>query len=381
MKIVFFLSSRYPTHKAYGVTTGETARAFREKGNQVKLIAPSLRRSKLNQDQYGNDIKLIYSPILKILRNSFFDLWLLSRPMFVLTGLAFTKKCKKFLREEKPDVIWVRDFWSALMIQRLFSQCKLVIEIHQTPSLLSNLVLKRLCGNQNIAFLTIQDSLKINLMSRYPSARIFLGSMGASKDFYEVGKAKLNTSPRRAQEVLKVCYLGRLTSSGHDNGIKTLLDDWQNVPENIASLTLIGLSSDEVDEISNQQRVNNVNFVTSLSHLEVPKALANYDCGLIPYPEGKYHESRFPIKIVEYCATALNIIANCTQGNQANIKESFADFYFAGNSESLISALNKIKEFPLESREKVVAGYIWAQDYTYSKRLTEIYPFLEGRSN
>ena len=56
MKILFFLTSRYPTHKAYGVTTGETARELGVIGNEVKIFAPWDGQLSTKFDDYKNEV-------------------------------------------------------------------------------------------------------------------------------------------------------------------------------------------------------------------------------------------------------------------------------------------------------------------------------------
>jgi len=381
MKVYFFLTSRYPTHKAYGVTTGETAREVREMGNLVKVIAPKHIDSSRKYDQYSNEIISVESPSLVLIRKAVGHIWVLSNIVFVITSIAFTLKSISLIRREGPDVLWVRDYWSALVLQKLVPQCKFVIEVHQSPSLANHLALFKIGKHQNTALLTIQESLKEELKNSYPKTKVFLGPMGASKEFFDIGRTKLENFPKQLNGGLRVCFLGRMTSSGRDNGLFQLLEDWKGVPKNSAILTIIGLSQPEVIQITNRFSLENVKLSLSLKHTEVPRALSEFDCGIVPYPEGGYHRTRFPIKTVEYCAAALNVIANNTSGNREILSDDFAYFYEAGNSENLLRILTKIKNSRSDSHNRAEKGHLWAKDYTYNKRLKEIYPFLEGHIN
>ena len=182
-------------------------------------------------------------------------------------------------------------------------------------------------------------------------------------------------------EELRVCYLGRRTSSGKDNGLTQLLEDWKGIPGGVAHLTLIGLTQPEINQMGTTQSQGNVTFLPSVSHEDVPRVLSEFDCGIIPYPEGDYHRTRFPIKIVEYCASALNVIANETESNKELLTNAFSYFYSAGDSKGLLKVLLLIKENVQDSQRRAEQGFEWAQDYTYQKRLRDIHPFLEGRIN
>lgn len=381
MKIHFFLTSRYPTHKAYGVTTGETARELREIGNEIKIVAPGDSNSKPNYDNYHNEVLTLFSPISNFARRYFSNLTLIGPLIFILTSIAFARKAVDVFRREKPDVIWMRDYWVTLFLARRLPTCKFVLEIHQSPSFTKHLLLLFLRNRNRIGFITIQGSLKEELTRRYPGIKVFLGPMGASNEFFSIGRLKNSSVLEKQDAIVKVCYLGRMTSSGVDNGIFQLLKDWKAIPTNVANLTLVGLSNAEIKQITSLGSLGNLFFAPSINHLDVPKALVEFDCGLVPYPEGQYHRTRFPIKIVEYCASGLNIIVNDTSSNRALLGEDFAFFYKAGDSDSLLRILEKIRGNRLDSRRRAERGFVWAQDYTYSKRLRDVYPFLEGRIN
>jgi glycosyltransferase involved in cell wall biosynthesis len=381
MKVYFFLTSRYPTHKAYGVTTGETAREIREIGNQVRVIAPKHLHVSPRYDQYSNEVISVNSTNIVLMRKIFAHVWLLQNTIFVVTSVTFTLKCIRMIRRESPDVLWMRDYWSTLVLQKLIPQCKFVVEVHQAPSLANRIALRKIVKHKSTVLLTIQESLREELKKSYPKTNVFFGPMGASKEFFDVGNTKLKKFPKQIDGDLRVCYLGRMTSSGRDNGLFQLLEDWRRVPKSTASLTIIGLSRAEMIQITNQFSLENMRLLPSLEHIEVPKTLSEFDCGIVPYPEGGYHRTRFPIKIVEYCAAALNIIANDTFGNREILSDDFAYFYKAGNSEELLRNLTKIKSSRADAQNRARRGHLWAQDYTYSKRLNEVYPFLEGQRN
>jgi glycosyltransferase involved in cell wall biosynthesis len=381
MKILFFLTARYPTHKAYGVTTGETARELRELGNVTKVIAPGNRYSKSEYDVYENEVLPLYTPFSNFVRRFFSNISIVGPVTFVVTSIVITLRAIKVIRHEKPDVLWLRDYWATLLLAKIFPRSKLVLEIHQSPSFAKSIILANLEKKDCVAFITIQESLQRELIKRYPRAKIFMGPMGASKAFFDVGRSKLSTFLQKQEDSLRVCYLGRMQSSGKDNGILQLLEDWRSVPISVASLTLIGFSNIEFDQLTKLNPLINVNLIASIDHLYVPKVLAEFDCGLVPYPEGNYHRTRFPIKIVEYCGSGLNIVANNTLSNREILSEDFAYFYTAGDSSSLLKILKEIRELQSDSKKRAERGFMWAQNYTYSNRIREIYPFLEGYIN
>ena len=379
MNIVFFLTSRYPTHKAYGVTTGETARELANRGNKVNIIAPNFTGDMSQKDPYDNQVILIQSKFVTLARKHLYDLRIIGRPIFVMTSMLFTLKTLRILRRNSTDVVWLRDFWSGILIKFFAPTIKLVVEVHQRPSGFGMLNLYLLQKHENTALLTIQESLKIDLQRKFPAAKVYLGFMGARSEFFETGRFRFQQLGNQADTRVKVCYLGRFSSSGIDNGLYELLENWRRIPEDLAELTLIGLSESEIKTVRKQFEMNNLRTSPSLPHSVIPKTLANFDCGLVPYPEGAYHRTRFPIKIVEYGACGLNIIASDTVAHRELLKEDFAYFYSLTDASSLLHILEEIMSNRRDSRERARRSFVWAQDYTYSKRVSEIYPFLEGK--
>jgi glycosyltransferase involved in cell wall biosynthesis len=377
MKIFFYLTSRYPTHKAYGVTTGETARALRERNHQIEIYSPKYSKSSRELDAYGNLVVFLTSPGLNLGRKLFSNFHLIGPVVFTGTSILMTLKAIRILKRERPDVIWVRDYWSALLFQVFMPKVTLVQEVHHLPKFFGNRVLARLAKGERVALLPINESLKKKLNEQLPEAEIFLAPMGASKDFFAVGTKRLEKFSNRSGLNIKVCYLGRMKSSGVDNGIMQLIEDWREVPAGLASLTLIGLSKFEIEVITRKSNPENVTFESSVEHEDVPLNLAKFDCGLVPYPDDRYHQARFPIKLVEYCAAGLNILATDTIGNRELLGEGFCYFYEAGNPVTLRSALMRIRDEGSESKSRAIRGFLWAQNYTYSKRLIDVYPFLE----
>ena len=376
MKVYFLMTSRYPTNKAYGVTTGETARALRELGNEVKILSPSTSDS--NYDYYKNEVQEIFSPVPSYLRKYLLNINGITKLIFFVTSMLLTFKSIELIRREKPDIIWARDYWSVFLLQILIPNSRFVVEVHQFPSFSNNLALAWFSRRHGIALLAIQESIREELIKRYPIANVFFGPMGASQSFFEVGKSRISSFSLRKERQLRVCYLGRMTSSVKENGIAQLLEDWKRIPGELAELTLIGLTQSESDQLISNCHINNVVFMPSLKHEDVPRALSNFDCGIIPYPEGTYHRTRFPIKLVEYCASGLNIIATDTASNNDLLSRTFGYFYSAGDTEELLKVLRVIKENTKDSQDRAKQGFEWAQGYTYQKRIRDIYPFLEG---
>jgi glycosyltransferase involved in cell wall biosynthesis len=378
MRICLVLTSRYPTEKAYGVTTGETARQLRDMGNVVEIISPMEFGVSKELDSYGNKIWHIRMPFSEAMRKKMFKIRWLKSIFFLIYSIVFTVKSSRELKRNRFQVIWLRDFWAALILQKILRDSTFVLEVHKNPRYLNRIALQYLIKNSKIALLAIQKSMQMKLQVDFPNSNVFYGPMGARSDFYSIGTKKIidfETEP--LSRPLKVCYLGRMTSSGQDNGLVELIKSWSELPSEVASLTLIGVSENEVLNFLQKEQLKNICFEDSVAHNRVPEHLLMFDVGIIPYPEDSYHRTRFPIKAVEYSAAALNIVASNTKGNHEILDEKFCYFYDIGNSYELKRVLLDVRTDRRKAMLRVQDGFKWAKGYTYESRVSDIYPFLQ----
>jgi len=379
MKIYFHMASRYPTDKAYGVTTGESARALRKLGHQVLIVSSSAKPGKQIIDQYANEVLNVKASLFDSLRAIFDGMKVIGPIFFRLTSILNSYNLKLLFRESPPDVVWTRDALSTLVLLGNCQSTHVVLEIHHPPSATSRIAIKWLSRGHKVSLLTIQDSYQTTLRGLFPKCEVFYGPMGVSDTFLNVGKTKLEGALMQKQEKpLRFCYLGRSHSSGMDNGLEQLLNQWHTILPSEATLTILGLSEVEALSIFKQKSQENIIFSGVLSHLEVPEFLKRFDCGIVPYPPSAYNSARFPIKLVEYCAAALNVVLTNTDSHLGILSSEIGYFYEVNNSDSLSRVIAEIRADPVRARLKAEKGYKWAQGYTYEDRVKPVINFVEG---
>jgi glycosyltransferase involved in cell wall biosynthesis len=69
---------------------------------------------------------------------------------------------------------------------------------------------------------------------------------------------------------------------------------------------------------------------------------ADYDVGILPYPEGKFFANRFPLKVMEYAALGKPIIISATEGHENILTRDEAWFYDILSIESLRQCIFEI---------------------------------------
>lgn len=378
MRILFLMTAKYPTHKAYGVTTGETAKTLRLHGNYVEIW--SLFHSDSNElvDQYGNKVKNLDSAYLGKIRNKLLNSRLFGSLAFVISSMLITRRTLFKLRIESRDIIWLRDIYLAYKVSKK-TNAQVVLELHQWPKEFHRKILRVLTRKSNVILLTIRESTYHRLQSRFPRAVICYAPMGVSSNFIDEGSKKLaNSEGELDVEPLKVCYVGRLFSSGQDNGVANLIKSWKSVSSDKAKLSIIGISKSELSALRMSLDLESIEIVGHIDHVKMPEMLSTYDVGIIPYEESRYNSDRFPIKAVEYCAVGLNIVATNTKSLQEVLGSEFAYFYNPIDPFGLANCIDFIVNDRREARKRSLLGHMWAQDYTYENRLQSVYPILGG---
>ena len=122
MKILFVVSSAFPTQKAYGVTTRESMLAAKNLGHKVYSL--SLKSNYSDSDYDGISDSLYYLKINKminVLKNiSFRSTNHFSRAAWIIMQDLLLKFNYKVIHEFETDLIWCRDQRTAKTLRKLF---------------------------------------------------------------------------------------------------------------------------------------------------------------------------------------------------------------------------------------------------------------------
>jgi len=369
-KILLVSSSRYPTEKAYGVTVGRSAEAASQMGDKVVIISPTYS----GYDYLGNEVVTISNLFSKVIKLFYFITFGSFNILhFYLGRLAVYKKTKKIIFSEKFDFLWVRDPIIAYKAGKKFD-LPVLLEIHHIPKKLDLHYCKKISKLKNITFATLTDFHKEELQKKGIFGEIQVIPMGYSKDFH----AKALSWPKSDGSKIRVCYLGKSQSNGNDNLIEDMVRSLMVLLRKVSNieLVLIGLEKDFISrnlmsdrEILCAYQSGRIVITPHVSHLLVPEILKTIDIGVLPYPNTYYNNSRFPIKALEYAASATAIVSSRTESHRGILKEDFASFYDQGDLESLASTILEVINNPTRTLEKLISAQEWAEKFTYSSRV------------
>lgn len=368
-KIVFLTPARYPTEKAYGVTTGNTIEALSRLGVRTEIW----NRDNSGSDEYGN---LLVQPGTKkaskrkwLYRVHFLGI---NKWAYVHDQLKFALNCLSSLRKETENVIaWTRFPLVGLVTSLSPNVELLIIELHHQPNISSRMLLRGIKKIKSVKVAVISQKSKTQFDSLGLEIQTFTLEMSVPENFIQSTNHPF-TLPT------KVCYLGKSKSSGNTNNLEFILMGFsQTKNASQSKLDLVGVESQEVSSLAvyaEKLRISrrNLQFIPHLPHKEVDEYLNGASIGLVPYELNDYNSARFPIKILEYAAKGILILAPESFVANLQIPPGVIMTYKDADSADFARELDLlIEKLNLQPTRNLVA-IEFAKHHTYRKRAQKL---------
>jgi glycosyltransferase involved in cell wall biosynthesis len=363
-KLIYLSQIRYPTKKAYGVTVGNTFKVL----SKFEIKSLILVWGKIYEDEYGNAISTVSTRPIRfpdfILRS---QTKMISRVAFLFNQLLFgfyLVLAQEF--RNRSNIFWTREPMTLLFHSIIIGNSRYLVELHHRPSWLTTKIIKFLKRRNEIEIIVLSESLANFYRQIFPYSRIVVIPMGVPDNFF-VNRKPLSRS-------FSVCYLGKGQSSGFDNKLELIIEAAKILEhEEIIIFHFIGLEDEYKDNLVKEilklnLDISNFIFHDQMPHSEVPKVLAQVDIGLLPYPESIYNSERFPIKVLEYAAAGLPIIASDTISHRNLINNTFTTFYSSENPYALAEAIKQVRSNAEVQMSMSYSARLFAQEYKYDLR-------------
>jgi len=364
--VAFILTSRFPTEKAYGVTTEYSARAIFNLFYDVVIITPFKDRhfeSKINvlEIQGGISSKLLSSKTKRFI----FCRYHLFLVLYSLTIKSHFSK--------RYVVFWTRDIFLTYMLS-LFTKNIIILELHNLPKGIQNYFIKYLIKKNRVYIAPITDFLSSKF--NFNKSRYILAPMAVNNDeFIEQSEMKLKNNT--------IIYVGTTSSGGVEldcnfiNNLAFLVA--ANFPEWV--IELVGINKDFfIDQISSSISTN-INFLGYIQRDEALKKMKYAKVGLVLYGNNDYHQ--FPIKIVEYAASGLSILASDTPIHRRVLGSDKCVFYEVQSPISAFASFKSLLDNPNMASELNFNLSNWVKKLTYTNRVTKVLELVlkESRFN
>ncbi len=356
----FVLDVRYPTEKAYGVTTNFTANAIQNLGSyDVTVITPRLDTS------FSSSVKSIEirMPFNKIREFGLKQNHMISKLTFNAWKYLYPWKLFKVIKR-KNNLVWLRDIRMSLLF--CFFRYKVVCEIHREPSTISKFELKILNLMPNTTIAVISEELRTKLKLKYKNSVTAPMSVNENELIHEAKTHNVNK--------FIVGYVGSIHSSGNKLSVDIVLEAARFLGKTDPKFEfrLIGFSAEDVEGVNGDSYSDNIKFFGRLTRTELLKEIDLFDVGLVIYPDTKYFSDSFPIKIVEYAARRIPIIASNTKAHQRILGNDKALYFELNTSASLVDCIYKVATNEGVGELILENGFNWVKSLTYENRAQKI---------
>lgn len=363
--ILFVLIGKFPTKKAFGVTTLGTAMAAVNFGYKVNILSSN---SYLNSDDLftTNKTKDVFS---KFLANGISDSYV-GRINFRLVQIYVSLKASMINFKLSDKIFWVRDPVVALLLLVFTNkQTPIICEIHRVNNIIEILIYRILQRKKRVVLCPITQIVQETLPKNKHN-QVVLG-MAVNDLFLNSGRNRVISFKNE----LVIAYLGRGSSSREKldiNFLSKLLTFCEFNDKNWKFL-FIGFSDDRL------LKFKHVTMFENKEHFEIPEILVSADVGLVLYPDTNYFKDSFPIKLIEYAATKLLIVATSTQAHLEILGNNKALYFPENNYKELYSVLEYIEKNRNLNTYVIEAAFKWAENNSYSQRLSTVLKELYSR--
>jgi glycosyltransferase involved in cell wall biosynthesis len=381
LRIAIVLGSKFPSTKAYSVTTRETLNALLGLKCDVKVFC---QRSAYSDSDFRFFLKLISNFSVSAFSQSLIKVsekmprrirqitWNLGIALMLVSNIG---KIKRF----NPDVIWVRDALVGIVIKFFMPKTKMVCEIHSPNSKLIYKMLFKFESKPYCFAINLKNLLFIKSLSK--SSKTFLAPMSirssSQPDKIEIGDfvSRIQKKSHR----LKIGYVGNFSPQGYSKGIEDLIDLAKVYKQEGSkhSIILIGATSLEKKILTN--RINqlglsskNIEIKCHISHTKALGSMRKLDVCVLPMPTINSNYSGMPLKLLEYLAAGrITVIADSRIIKEILFKGYSPYYYSLGNASSLKLAIERaLSDKKLKSR--IAKGVEFASKFTWEERTKNI---------
>ncbi|MHB8710415.1 MAG: glycosyltransferase family 4 protein [Minisyncoccota bacterium] len=368
MKIIYIANVRLPTEKAHGLQIMKTCEAFARASVEIELVVPT-RHNEFTANPftyYGvpqNSFKLVTLRVPDLIRYG--------RLGFLVSSIWFSERARWSKSFWTADMIYSRD--ALVLVQYLLLGRKLVFEAHAKPSFVARIV-----ARHAYRVVVISNALReVFVAAGIPKERIVVAPDAVDEYLFDTVPVK-----NEVREMLKLPLLQHIVVyTGHlyvRKGADTLAEAATRIPD-----TLFVFVGGTIEDIARFKKrwgsQENIRIVGHVAPERVPLHLRAADVLVIPNSGKSEDTARFasPMKLFEYMASGVPIIASNLPSIREILDDSLAYFFTPDDHESLCSTIGKVLGEYEEAKKKGASARAAAEKYSWQKRVQSILDFIK----
>lgn len=377
MNISYVVNARIPTEKAHGFQIMKVCEELSRQGAKVELVVPR-RRSVISKDAF------LYYGIERrfLIRTIGFDVfrlqWLFGRMTYGLQSVVFIFSLLTYA-PDKGTVIYTRNADICWLFRA--RGYKTVYNAHNWPNAhhgLFQFLTRAASGVVCNSFGTAREFTTHN----YPN--VLVAPNGADVDTFKViidSKAELRRQLGLPVDKKIAMYVGHLYGW---KGVDVVLVAAKEAQNRDDFFVLVGGTPEDVKRYQQHCQQEGLRNVLVVGHKEreiIPNYLLSADALLLPnIPTSKESESyTSPIKMFEYMASGVPIIASDLPSIREVLDESTAYMVKSGDHEAILRAFGEIdreNSDPLVLK-KTLRAKERVMEYTWDKHVQKILDFFQ----
>ncbi len=371
MRLLYAENIRLPTEKAHGYQIMKTCEAMAKAGIEIELVTAQRKNAiKTNPFEFYGIPSLFTWKQIPVIDFVASAPSVLKPFVYAIERGSFVRNLAKRLPDS--DVYYTRDLVIADAMGKATKK-PLFVELHDVTSRVAKLV------SRVTAWIVISEGIKQELLKLgVPSEKILIAHDGFDPEQFtnlptkQEARAKLGVPV----DVFLLVYTGHLYPW---KGMDGIADAFKDIPEGVELAVVGGYPEDilRIQEIAGD--TSHVRFLGQLQRNAVPAWLAAADAALLPtsarFEIGKSYTS--PLKLFEYLAAGLPVLASDVPSSHEILDESVARFFKPDNGQDFLRALSEIRAMNTASD----AARAKVKPYAWEERGKSIGSFLKSYAN
>lgn len=379
MKVLILLQGRFPTEKAYGVTTTGTIRSLLRLGHRVVVFSLDTDHEELDLKddtfvlKHYAETKL--STRAKLLAFSGFGL--INKISWRVFWKLTYRHSKSAILAERADVFWIRDF---AMLHYVPKKRPIIFELHGLTNKAKIIQLRFKVRDRTSVLAPISKSIEDRLSNLRSSREIVRAPMGIENEFLE-NKAGIQEFMERIALLrsfnfngLKIGYIGKFSPNGYSKGIEDLFE-LAKFNLKVQAKYEISITGGTVRELISATHklseygltANDVNISGHIPHRMIFGKMKELDVLVLPMPASKGYAG-FPLKSIESSASGRIVIAARCKIYEDIFNQGYEPFWYEpGNAISMNFAIKEaLSDESLE--ERLGRGIEFSSRFTWDAR-------------
>ncbi len=373
IKIAYIAHNRFPTEKAHGVQISAMCSAFAQQGIDVSLVTMRYSFHEKDIEQKIRDIHRIDEKVSIISLYTPFIIYF-GKIGYYLQIVLFTLRTMFLPSVFLSEVVYTRDEIIAMLWMLL--KRKVVLEVHTQRGKFWWRFLSK-----NVQVITISDGLRQLFLKEVPHSCTAVFHDGVDYEMFALG-----IDYREARKRVGITDTGSIiiyTGHLYDwKGVRTLLSAFINSQNSVmrkSMLYMVGGTKSLIEQFKKEYNHPSVKFLGHVNYSQIPEFIQSAQVAVIPNSARDIiaREYTSPLKLFEYMASGIPIVASRVPAIQEVVDENAVYFMEPDNVEScekaLIAALSS-------DRQKSNRAQELAKKYSWGERAYGIMQLLNLKS-